>query len=147
VFNDDGEAQDLSAVIDPTKNPNIENDNKKLEEATESYLGQVRARLESSRAQDLADEKERIRQKHKKRKLKEKEERRNDSDDGPLQVTLGSGAGDEQESVHTNSSDDMSSSDDDSSQSSTASQRSLSLDDTDIKKQEEMALALIRGQS
>lgn len=149
VFNDDGEAQDLSDVLHPTRVQTIEKDNMKLEEATESYLGQVRARLEASRTQDEADEKERIRQKHKKRKLKEKEERKNDADAGPLQVILGSGADDEQESVHTNSSDEMSS-DDDSSRGSTSSQSSPSTDEeanTDIKKQEEMALALIRGQS
>lgn len=147
VFNEDGEEEedDLRKL---TKNPIQDEENvaaDKLVEANEDYLRRVKERLKASKDIDRQEEKERIREKHKLKKLKEKETEGNVANDQEeMVVTLGSGDEDDIDSI--GQSDSSSSSSDSSSDSS----ESESDDDDDtneaeMKKHEDLALALIQG--
>lgn len=147
VFNDEGEEEDLSALLKPglgeTEIEMMRHDIRRLEDATQSYVEKVRARLQTTNEQDAEDQKDRIRQKHKKRRLEVKGKR--GEEDEPVALLDYADADD------STSNDSVSSSDDESDSSSVSSaDESSPADDADdkgpeLKAQEEMALALIRG--
>lgn len=113
--------------------------------AAAAHMDAVRARLERSREQDVADDRERVRQKHKKRRMDSKLGREIEEDAG---VTLG--ANDDGDAAASSSSDSDSSSDDQDDASSSSSSSSGSDDEdeaVDLKAQEDLALALIRNSS
>ena len=141
IFNDDGEEEDLSQLLmKPGSGTEIAaKDKRELEEATDSYLEKVRARLEVTKDRDEADQKERIRQKHKKRRLEDKKDREDGGKPLTMDITLGKAV--EGSSSKGDSSSDSSDSESVSSSGSSSSQE----DGPDLKTQEDMALALIRG--
>lgn len=158
-FNDDGEEEDVSKLLlNPGDNAAVVR-SEQLEEATDSYVTKVRARLEATKAQDEADEKERIRQKHKKRRLEEKGDVRDGGGEGAVggpQAVLGVAASEDDkrgdsddDSSASSSSSSASSEENDGGAQRVASANSSSASEdagTDLKTQEEMALALIRGE-
>jgi len=149
VFNEDGEEDDLSGLLQPPADggASMIQDKRVLEEATDSYVDKVRARLQSTRAQDAAEEKERVRQKHKKRRLEkgQREEEGAAAEQAVLGISLGSDNGDDSFSSSDDDSSSSSSSEDDGSQSVSSPSSSSEGGGGDVKTQEEMALALIRG--
>jgi ATP-dependent RNA helicase DDX10/DBP4 len=111
-----------------------------IDVATNEYIDIVRSRLSSTKEQDRMEQKDRIRQKHKKRRL----EMKGDRDEGaPATAIL------DTEVDYGNANDDDISKDSSDSASTTSNESSM--DDTsstealDVKQQEELALALIRG--
>lgn len=111
-----------------------------LAAATDAYAEKIRERLRRNQEDDVAQAKERVREKHRKKRWNEKVDRDgNDVDDGPVAV-LGPLDGENREHSQADShSSDSSSSDDDDSDSS-SDDESL-----DLAAQEAQALALIRG--
>mmetsp|Transcript_9415 Transcript_9415/g.17118 ORF Transcript_9415/g.17118 Transcript_9415/m.17118 type:complete len:786 (+) Transcript_9415:50-2407(+) len=133
-----------------------------LRDASDSFLQQVRQRLEQNKELDKQDERERIRAKHKKKRMQEKTERAtgDDSGDGELQLptlavaenmedeneasaasSSSEGEGPLARNVRNDSSSSSSSSDDDSSSEDSDT------DAMDIAQQEDLALSLIRAGS
>jgi ATP-dependent RNA helicase DDX10/DBP4 len=150
VFDDDGENpcdrdepiwKDVDAVLPKDKDT--------LGVATDQYIGSIRSRLEGTKEKDTMDQKDRIRQKHKKRRLEGKNQK-DDVDNGDFGTVLD---GDEQndkasegESVGSsgvNSSSDSSVSDTSNETDSEDDEDSIS--PSNLKEQEEIALAFIRG--
>lgn len=147
TFNEDGEEEedDLRKL---TKNSTHDEDDvaiDKLAEANEDYLRRVKERLKASKDIDRQEEKERIREKHKIKKLKEKEMEGNiDGDQEEMVVTLGSG--DEEDIDSVGQSDSSSGSSDSSSDSSDSeSDDDNDAEEAEMKKHEDLALALIQG--
>lgn len=147
TFNEDGEEEedDLRKL---TKNSTHDEDDAaidKLAEANEDYLRRVKERLKASKDIDRQEEKERIREKHKIKKLKEKEMEGNiDGDQEEMVVTLGSG--DEEDIDSVGQSDSSSGSSDSSSDSSDSeSDDDNDAEEAEMKKHEDLALALIQG--
>jgi hypothetical protein len=102
-------------------NERVRRDN--LESNHDDYMRKVRERLAATKDLDAADAKERIRDKHRKKRMQEKGELDEDE-----KVVLGNEDSDNEDgSVVV---DERGDSDD---------------DETDIKAQEELALAMIRG--
>lgn len=124
-FGDDGEEEEQPTFATLENATQVEGN---LEDATSSYVDSIRERLKQNFVQDAADEKERIKEKHRKRRLQDRGERDNSEINDEPVVML-----DDPES-HSESSSDSSDSDDSSSE-----------DEGDIKEQEAMALAMIRG--
>jgi ATP-dependent RNA helicase DDX10/DBP4 len=128
VFDDDGRETNVESLLDATASAKAIT-GKELEAAHEDYMRKVRERLQSTMAEDRATEKERIREKHRKKRLKERADRLGTDEGGEeMIVTLGS-SGDESEHQ---------------------SGESTSYDEdrfADVRAQEEMALAMIRGSS
>jgi ATP-dependent RNA helicase DDX10/DBP4 len=135
VFDEEGAP--VKAVLEtiPTSVPR---DTLAVEEARSSYLEAVRARLGSTKEQDVADQKDRIRLKHKKRRLAEKGDLE-DSSDVPTAVLQSPTVHDDDD--HDTS--DTGSDDDDTDSSSVASSDDEQV--ADLQRQEDLALALIRG--
>jgi ATP-dependent RNA helicase DDX10/DBP4 len=119
-FDDDGE--EVGTVLDAAlSNERVRRDN--LESNHDDYMRKVRERLAATKDLDAADAKERIRDKHRKKRMQEKGELDEDE-----KVVLGNEDSDNEDgSVVV---DERGDSDD---------------DETDIKAQEELALAMIRG--
>lgn len=124
-FGDDGEEE--KTVLDAaTSNERVGRE--KLESNHEEYMQKVRERLAMTKALDDADAKERIRDKHRKKRIKGKGERDNcDEEDGGV-----SALHNEEDESDDGTVDDNCLSDSDH-------------DEVDIKAQEELALAMIRG--
>jgi ATP-dependent RNA helicase DDX10/DBP4 len=134
VFDEDGAPVQAVLATIPTSVPR---DTLTIEEARSSYLEAVRARLTSTKEQDVADQKDRIRLKHKKRRLAEKGDLE-DSPNLPTAVLQSSDHGDDHD-TDTNETDG----DDDTDSSSVASSDDGHV--ADLHRQEDLALALIRG--
>eukprot|EP00546_Thalassionema_frauenfeldii_P000754 CAMPEP_0178932990 /NCGR_PEP_ID=MMETSP0786-20121207/22977_1 /TAXON_ID=186022 /ORGANISM="Thalassionema frauenfeldii, Strain CCMP 1798" /LENGTH=654 /DNA_ID=CAMNT_0020610449 /DNA_START=152 /DNA_END=2116 /DNA_ORIENTATION=- len=134
IFDDDG--NEKAGTIDAiSTNEQITRD--QLATEHDEYLRKVRERLTTTRALDETEEKDRIREKHRKKRMKQKgddldEEANNKEEFEDAAVTLAVDSDDETES----GSDSESDSDDDSDSGSEV---------VDVKSQEELALALIRG--
>jgi ATP-dependent RNA helicase DDX10/DBP4 len=134
-FNEDGEEADgtIMAVADAV-------DRDTLESSHDDYMRKVRERLAATKDEDLADAKERVREKHRKKRNNEKVTQKygdDDDDDEEVVVTLGNAdGGSASSSGSDDNSDDSSGSDDDSSDDESV---------VDIKAQEELALRMIRG--
>jgi len=122
VFDEDGGEEAERTVLESVERDTQVND---LEAANADYMRKVRERLQSTMATDLAEEKDRIREKHRKKRIKEKGTR---GEEGEAVVTL-----DADEDV---SSDEVSSDDESSSDSG---------DEVNVEAQEELALAMIRA--
>ena len=135
VFDDDGQEQNVASLMDmsTTRVDDIEKTN--LESANEDYMQKVRDRLQSTVDTDRVEEKDRIREKHRKRRLQEKAEKVDGVEGEAVEVTLG---GIEEES------EDGSSTDGESSGESSDDESNLDAE-IDVKQQEELALAMIRG--
>lgn len=133
VFNDHGEVEDFTTMLKPVEAE--PQDKHELETATANYLDTVRARLSDTKQRDTADQKERIRQKHKKQRLSEKGTKPNDS---PALAILGGFDDDQSNSLN----DDGSSADDTTDATSSSSDGDA---EPDMKQQEDLVLALIRG--
>eukprot|EP00557_Chaetoceros_sp_GSL56_P000240 CAMPEP_0176501236 /NCGR_PEP_ID=MMETSP0200_2-20121128/14048_1 /TAXON_ID=947934 /ORGANISM="Chaetoceros sp., Strain GSL56" /LENGTH=778 /DNA_ID=CAMNT_0017900099 /DNA_START=31 /DNA_END=2367 /DNA_ORIENTATION=+ len=149
VFNDDGEERedDMRLVLKPSVFGGETMKSEELAEANEEYLRRVKERLIANKEIDRKDEKERIREKHKLKKLKAKEMEETDENGGEeAMVTLAS-ADDESNDQSDDSGSDSSdsSSDDSSDESSSSNDSDEDPDELDIRKQEEIALALIQG--
>lgn len=131
VFGDDGAEETEKTVL-----KSLETDARvvDLEAANADFMQKVRERLQSTMAADLAEEKDRIREKHRKKRMNEKADRCEDGGE-PIAV-LGS-----DNYVESSGDDDVSSDGDDNS-SSDIEERD---DGIDVKIQEELALAAIRG--
>jgi ATP-dependent RNA helicase DDX10/DBP4 len=159
VFTDDGEERedDMRLILKPSGGFGGDAIKaEKLAEANEDYLRRVKERLSANKEIDRKEEKERIREKHKLKKLKAKEdEGAGDQGDENVMVTLGTAdenaqsqtASDQSDSESMDSSRSSSDDSDDSSDESSSSSDSIDEDpdEMDIKKQEEIALALIHG--
>ena len=119
-FDDDGE--EVGTVLDAAlSNERVRRDN--LESNHDDYMRKVRERLAATKDLDAADAKERIRDKHRKKRMQEKGELDEDE-----KVVLGNEDSDNEDGsvvVHERGDSDD--------------------DETDIKAQEELALAMIRG--
>jgi len=128
-----------------------------LRGANDGYLEQVRQRLERTKELDKEEERERIRSKHKKKRMKVKDERSNDVGGENVQVaTLTINEGMELKSVHGDDNSTSGSSSSGSSSVSSSGDSETSGDysdsensngDTDVTRQEDLALSLIRGTS
>ncbi len=150
VFNEDGEAEEN----DFRKISKGEDDIKEgdLAEANDEYLRRVKERLNANKEQDRLEEKERIREKHKMQKMKEKDEGDEyDSGADEMVVTLGNADNDVEsvgQSDDDSDSDDSSSSgssDSDSDSDGSSSSSDSEAETQDLKKQEDLALSLIKG--
>ena len=148
VFGDDGEEiaddRELESNNNTNKYDGSSSDGlgmpsrEELAEANEGYMRRVRERLESTRQQDADEAKQRIRDKHRKKRMQEKpdlDESNGAAGDGHAMAVLGSA---------TSNSDDSSSDDDDSTDSS-SDDSDEEKSGGDIRNQEELALAMIRG--
>jgi ATP-dependent RNA helicase DDX10/DBP4 len=151
VFNDDGEERedDMRLVLKQSPFGGELLKTEELAEANEEYLRRVKERLIANKEIDRKEEKERIKEKHKIKKLKAKEaEERDDNGAEEAMVTLAS-ADDNSESDDGSDSSDSdsssSSSDDSSDDSSSGGDSDDNPDEAEIRKQEEIALALIQG--
>ena len=161
VFDDNGEnPENRSNDIDtiPTwKTPDLSNNNdanisdaaisNDINAATNHYIDSVRARLSSTKEQDRMDEKDRIRQKHKKRRL----ELRGDREETAA-ATLNTDVSNDDDDDDDDSDDDSPDIESRRSNESTSDNNDTSDDDEgdskytiDVKEQEDLALALIRG--
>ena len=129
VFDDDGVEMAEKSIL-----KNLESDAtiQDLATANADYMQKVRERLQSTMATDLAEEKDRIRDKHNKKRMKEKGTRIDEVSD--VIVTLDNG--DEGMTSDNRSSGDSSSSSENSDDDSE--------NEIDVKAQEEIALAMIR---
>jgi ATP-dependent RNA helicase DDX10/DBP4 len=132
VFGDDGAEEAEKTVLESVETDTRVDD---LEAANADYMQKVRERLQSTMAADLAEEKDRIREKHRKKRMKEKANR--SEEDGEPIAILGN-----DDDVESSGDDDNASSDGDENSSSDSEE---SDDDIDVKTQEELALAVIRG--
>lgn len=148
VFNDDGEEREdnmrlvLNQSAFGTETMNTED----VAEANEQYLRRIKERLNANKERDRIEEKERIREKHKIKKLKAKEAEEINDDGEKAMVTLASGDENSESDDGSDDSDSSSSSPDESSdESSSSSDSDNDADETDIRKQEEIALELIKG--
>lgn len=151
IFGDDGTEQPVfvlgnknSVDVDkdaPSKDP------VDLQLANDSYLDQVRQRLEQNRDLDKQEERERIRAKHKKKRLQEKKQKDNDDNDNgedpPSMAVLATSDNDDEECSSRNSAASTSNDDNDSSASEDDS--SSEEEEVDVAAQEDLALSLIRG--
>lgn len=121
----DNASQEIKYLVDPEE----------LEKASNVYMDQVRQRLEQTKQLDKDEERERIRAKHKKKRLQEKTER----GEGNTATTPTAVLDATERSDHSSTSDDASVS---SSESDDEGSQNL-----DITTHENIALALIRGQT
>eukprot|EP00979_Chaetoceros_neogracilis_P005438 scaffold991_cov279-Chaetoceros_neogracile.AAC.18 len=149
VFNDDGEEEenDLRQIAKPTSFGGDAIETEELAEANADYLRRVKERLKGNMELDRKEEKERIREKHKVKKIKEKDPVDTDDVAEEMVVTLGSDTIDNDiESVQQfeNTNDDSESSSD-SESSCSDSESEDKPDGAKLKKQEDLALALIQG--
>ena len=139
-FDEDG--QEVAKLLQPQNERKDETgegvDKEELEQANSAYLDVVRKRLEQTQQLDKEEERERVRAKHKKRRLKEKTEL-NDGDTEASRAVLGSANKDDDESVSSTSSD--------SSSSSASSSDNDADAEMGVDGHEDIALALIRGQT
>jgi ATP-dependent RNA helicase DDX10/DBP4 len=108
-------------------------DREVLDQANSAYMEQVRKRLEQTQQLDKDDERARVRAKHKKFRLKDKLELKDEDTEAGVAV-LGSSRNDDDESVSSASSDSSSDSSDNDENVGTG-----------FDAQEDIALALIRG--
>jgi ATP-dependent RNA helicase DDX10/DBP4 len=116
-----------------------------LEKANSVYMDQVRQRLEQTKDLDKEEERERIRAKHKKKRLTEKAEKGEEQSQAPPTAVLHEGNDpDSEKEASCSSSEDYSSAGSVSSESRTDKDDSGNLD---FASQEDIALALIRGQT
>jgi ATP-dependent RNA helicase DDX10/DBP4 len=150
VFNDDGEEEenDLRQIAKPTSFGGDAIETEELAEANADYLRRVKERLKGNMELDRKEEKERIREKHKVKKIKEKDPVDTDDVAEEMVVTLGSDTTDNDiESVQPfeNTNDDSESSSDSEESSSSDSESEDEPDGAKLKKQEDLALALIQG--
>jgi ATP-dependent RNA helicase DDX10/DBP4 len=148
VFNDDGEAKQ-NEIRRISKDGEYTKDGD-LAEANDDYLRRVKERLVANKEKDRLEEKERIREKHKTQKLKAKalEGDENDSGEDEMVVTLGSVDADVEsvgQSDDDSDSDESSSSSDSASDDDSSSSSDSETDEQDLKKQEDLALSLIKG--
>ena len=117
-----------------------------LADANADYLRRVKARLSANKELDRQEEKDRIRDKHKIKKLKKKDlDETEDSGGEEMVVTLGATSDDNDDGVSVGQSEDSSESD--SSSDSSDSESDDEPDETELKKQEDLALALIQGKN
>lgn len=151
VFNEDGEERedDMRLVLKQSPFGGELLKTEELAEANEEYLRRIKERLIANKEIDRKEEKERIKEKHKIKKLKAKEaEERDDNGAEEAMVTLAS-ADDNSESDDGSDSSDSdsssSSSDDSSDDSSSDGDSDDNPDEVEIRKQEEIALALMQG--
>jgi ATP-dependent RNA helicase DDX10/DBP4 len=154
IFEEDGTEQ--SKLLQGGSNTSDEDDDeagvdsKQLQQANESYLDQVRERLEQTRDLDKKEERDRIRAKHKKKRMQEKaeqdEEKEGREEGAGATATLAPTLemGDDDDASAASSSDDSASSNDKRGESSSSEDED---EDVDVAQQEDMALALIRGQA
>ena len=153
VFNDNGEEQedDLYQISKAKINSNINISTGELAKANEDHLCHVKERLSATRDIDKSEEKECIHEKHKKQRMKAKADA--DAEEEGHQnfmVSLRSPDDIEDNNDDSSCSDDSNSdSDSDSSSSDDSDSDSLSSSnsDADVKEQEDLALALIKGNS
>lgn len=134
VFDNDGNEQNMASLLEQDASAvaaEISQDREDLETANEDYMRQVRERLQANTEKDRSEEKERVREKHRKKRQQEKGEKDEEDEEGMV-VTLG--GGDDTSEEADASSGTSSSSDDDSED-----------EGMDVKMQEELALAMIRG--
>jgi len=173
TFNDEGDEEGGNGLISELA---IKNNNKKtnaqatvdgganlpepqdLADDHQQYLRRVKERLDGTKEQDLREEKDRIREKHKKKKMKDKDikgaDGDGDEDDGAVYTLPDSDSdGDDGNSGGESESEQLGRSDSDSDGESSSSSRHDSDSDSssedeeeDLKAQEELALALIRGE-
>jgi ATP-dependent RNA helicase DDX10/DBP4 len=139
-FDEDG--QEVAKLLQPQNERNDDAgegvDKEELEQANIAYIDAVRKRLEQTQQLDKEEERERVRAKHKKRRLQEKTEV-NKGDAEASRAVLGSASKADDESVSSTSSDSSSSS---SSSSDNDADAEMGVDG-----HENIALALIRGQT
>ena len=148
VFNDDGEEEenDLRQIAKPSGFGDDANETDQLAEANADYLRRVKERLKANKELDRKEEKERIREKHKVKKLKEKDTIDTEDTAEEVVVTLGSDTNDNDvESVGQSDDSSGSESSSDSDSSSSDSESDDEPDGRELKKQEDLALALIQG--
>jgi ATP-dependent RNA helicase DDX10/DBP4 len=139
VFEDDGTVKP-KLLQDTTNDDDEAVDPEALQDANDSYMEQVRQRLEQTRDLDKQEERERIRAKHKKKRLQEKTERAEEGGAERQQLPM----------AVLEPMEDEGESDDDGSSSGSDSESvasSSSDEDVDVAAQEDLALSLIRGQS
>ncbi len=167
VFNDDGEEEEnnLLKIASNESGSNLIRTNE-IASANEDFMRRVKDRLKSNAELDRMQEKERIREKHKMEKLKAKgllDDDGEDEDTDQVVVTLGGSGmsdnevvdsdegnddGDDDGSSASSSGGSSSSSDDDEDSSSSGSSSSdEETNEAELKKQEDLALALIQGRS
>jgi ATP-dependent RNA helicase DDX10/DBP4 len=131
LFDDDGEEQSEGALA--TQEPV---GREALESSHDDYVAKVRARLSRNHEMDRAEAMERVREKHRKKRLKDRGERALDEEEHQFVASLG-----DREQLSSPSSDDDSSDDISVQDSDSEGEQPL----TDVKAQEELALAMIRG--
>ena len=122
----------------------LASDMKVLKAKNEAYVQSVQRRLQASREEDRAAERERVREKHKKRRLRDKGERADDDEDeeGAGGVVLGNYVeeSEDEESAGEEESGEESSSDEEGEERGGKRAKRLSL-----KEQEEAVLRSLRG--
>jgi ATP-dependent RNA helicase DDX10/DBP4 len=150
IFDDDGENPcDRDEPFWKEIDTIVPKDKSLLGVATNQYIGLLRSRLEDSKEQDAIDQKDRIHQKHKKRRL-EGRSCKDEVDFGDHGAVLDTNGLNEATSEGENSNLSTVDSSSDSSVSGSTdgfdgADNKGSISPSDLKEQEEIALALIRG--
>jgi len=130
MFNEDGKEEDDTITTATSNKPTTRD---QLATSHDEYLRKVRERLETTKEMDNIEAKARVREKHRNKRLKEKgdnaENSTNDDNKEDVIVTLARDSDSESSSDDGNESEDSDGAD----------------KVVDIKTQEELALALIRG--